>query len=69
MVNSSHLTSPEAFDTKGDPSQVFVLWKKWKRGFECYLAARGNTEDEQKRALLLHCGSGSGLDVQDILKL
>ena len=27
--------------------------------------ARGNTEDEQKRALLLHC---AGLDVQDIFE-
>ena len=65
MANSSHVTSPETFDTKGDPSQVSVRWQRWKRGFEYYLVARGNTEDEQKRALLLHC---AGLDVQDIFE-
>ena len=59
------MASPAAFDTKGDPSQVSVRWQRWKRGFEYYLAARGNTENEQKRALLLHC---AGLDVQDIFE-
>ena len=65
MANSSHVSSPEAFDTKGGPSQVSVRWQRWKCGFEYYLAARGNTEDEQKRALLSHC---AGLDVQDIFE-
>ena len=64
MANGSHVSSPEAFDTKEDPSQVSVRWQRWKRGFEYYLAARGNTEDEQKRALLLHC---AGLNVQPTL--
>ena len=65
MANGSHVSSPAAFDTKGNPSQVSVRWQRWKRGFEYYLAARGNTEDGQKRALLLHC---AGLDVQDIFE-
>ena len=65
MANGSHVSSPAAFDTKGDPSQVSVQWQRWKRGFEYYFAARGNTEDGQKRALLLHC---AGLDVQDIFE-
>ena len=53
----------EQFDTKGDPSSLWSRWKKWKRGFELYLVARGNTSAAQKRALLLHCG---GLGLQDI---
>ena len=36
---------------------------RWKRSFDFYLAARGNTVDAQKRALLLHC---AGIDVQDV---
>ena len=65
MANSSHVASPAAFDTKGDLSQVSVQLQRWKCGFEYYLAARGNSEDGQKRALLLHC---AGLDVQDIFE-
>ena len=44
-----------AFDTAGDPSALAVKWCRWKRAFELYLAARGETPEAQKRALLLHC--------------
>ena len=53
----------DSFDTKGDISSLGLGWKKWKRGFELFLVARGNTNAQQKRALLLHCG---GLGLQDI---
>ena len=53
----------DSFDTKGDISSLGLRWKKWKRGFELFLVARGNTSANQKRALLLHCG---GLGLQDI---
>ena len=53
----------DSFDTKGDISSLGLRWKKWKRGFELFLVARGNTNAQQKRALLLHCG---GLGLQDI---
>lgn len=64
MANDAgHVSTPEPFDTRGDPSQVSVRWQRWKRGFDYYLAARGQLEDVQKRALFLHC---AGLQVQDI---
>ena len=53
----------DSFDTKGDISTLGLRWKKWKRGFELFLGARGNTPAPQKRSLLLHCG---GLGLQDI---
>ena len=46
----------DSFDTKGDISSLGLRWKKWKRGFELFFVARGNTNAQQKRALLLHCG-------------
>lgn len=57
------LTPVQRFDPKGEPTSVSTRWSRWKRSFELYVAARGDTPDAQKRALLLHC---AGLEVQDI---
>ena len=59
------LPSVPEFDPRGDPCSIGIRWKKWKRSFEFYLAARGDTPQEQKRALLLHL---AGSDVQDIFE-
>jgi Zinc knuckle len=63
-TRSDHMTAPAPFDPNGDPSAVSTRWRRWKRGFDYYLAARDSEmQDAQKRALFLHC---AGLEVQDI---
>ena len=52
-----------SFDPHGDSSKEGQQWKHWKRGFELFLEARGETPDGQKKALLLHT---AGMDVQEI---
>lgn len=47
----------------GDSSTVGSRWQRWKRAFELFLEARGQTPDGQKKALLLHT---AGMNVQDI---
>ena len=37
------------FDTAGDPSALAVKWGRWKRAFDLYLVARGETPEAQKR--------------------
>ncbi|KAK7104470.1 hypothetical protein V1264_019182 [Littorina saxatilis] len=54
-----------SFDPNGDSSKVGQEWKRWKRGFQVYLGARGETPDEQKKALLLHT---AGMEVQDVFE-
>ena len=39
------------FDIAGDPSALAVKWDRWKRAFDLYLVARGETSEAQKRAL------------------
>jgi hypothetical protein len=49
----------DKFDPHGDSSKVGQQWKRWKRGCELFLQARGDTPDGQKKALLLHTVSTS----------
>lgn len=53
------------FDPHGDSSKVGHEWKRWKRSFDIFLTARGETPDGQKKALLLHT---AGMDVQDVFE-
>ncbi|KAK7106395.1 hypothetical protein V1264_017657 [Littorina saxatilis] len=62
MSCASGTESVGPFDPKGDPSSVSTRWTRWKRGFELFLVARGETPEGQKKALLLHC---AGFEVQD----
>jgi hypothetical protein len=57
------MVSLSSFDCTKDTTTLAPRWKKWKRGFEFYLAARNIQNDGQKRALLLHT---AGLEVQDV---
>ena len=51
------------FDPKGEPTTLFVRWKRWKRAFRLYVASKGVTNQAQKMALLLHSG---GMELQEI---
>ena len=44
------------FDIHRDPTTVGVLWKKWKRSFDLFVAGKGVQNAAQKKALPLHCG-------------
>lgn len=46
-----------------DRSGIGPRWKRWFRAFELYCGGKGITDNDQKRALLLHT---AGMDVQDI---
>ena len=58
LVDVGSLT---AFEPKGDLNGISQWWKRWKRSFASYLTGKGDTDDKQKRALLLHA---AGVDVQ-----
>ncbi|XP_042150260.1 uncharacterized protein LOC121838229 [Ixodes scapularis] len=51
------------FDPHADPTSVFQRWIRWHARFENYLVASHVTNDERKRALLLHL---AGEAVHDI---
>lgn len=46
-----------------DRSGVGPRWRRWLRAFELFCAGKGVTNNDQKKALLLH---SAGLEVQDI---
>ena len=48
------------FTLVGDPNELCERWKRWKRGFELYIRAQAIKDEDQKVALLLHCG---GMDL------
>ena len=49
------------FDVHSDPSSTFPRWQKWIRRFEGAMMGFGITDDQRKKALLLHYG-GEELD-------
>ena len=57
------LAAPKEFEISSDPSTVAQRWKKWVISFQFYLTATGVTQEEQKRALLLHV---AGTKVQEV---
>ena len=63
MATNVELAQIEKFDCRSDPTSLGERWKRWKRGFEMFVDAKGIENDKQKRAMLLHC---AGMDVLDI---
>ena len=63
-ANSSHI---QPFRVASDPLTVGSRWKKWKRGFDYFVAARGVTDADQKKALLLDMAGEEVQDIFDIL--
>lgn len=57
------LNSVPKFEAHGDPTHLGQTWKRWFRSFELFVAGKGVTDKDQKKALLLHC---AGIEVQDI---
>lgn len=49
MQRQDYGTSPmPRFDMKGNPAELALSWKRWKRGFDLYLRAKGIMQDERK---------------------
>ncbi|XP_077867908.1 uncharacterized protein LOC144357736, partial [Saccoglossus kowalevskii] len=65
MASNIDIGSIPPFDCKSDPTSVSTRWKRWKKAFEFYIVGKGVKDDNQKRALLLHC---AGMDVQDLFE-
>ena len=63
-TNTSHI---KAFPVASDPLTVGSRWKRWKRGFEYFVAARGVTKADQKKALLLDMAGEEVQDIFDVL--
>ena len=63
-ASSSHI---QPFRVASDPLTVGSRWKKWKRGFDYFAAARGVTDTDQKKALLLDMAGEEVQDIFDIL--
>ena len=64
MAKAIDIKCPSVFNTKGDTTSVGSRWKKWVNGFDLYITVAGVSDDNQKRALMLHC---AGEDVQEIV--
>ena len=43
----------EAFNCKGDSSNLGQRWVKWKRGFKLYITAKGVENNMQKRVMMM----------------
>ena len=56
---------PSTFEMVGEASSVGTRWKRWKKGFQYYMDARGIMQEKQAKALLLH---SAGMDVQNIFE-
>ena len=56
------IQSIQLFASK-DTSGINASWKRWISAFELYAEAKGVTEPDQKKSLLLH---SVGMDVQDV---
>lgn len=53
----------DQFDCEGDPTSIGFRWQRWKRALEIYFIATNITEQNKKRATLLHFG---GIALQDV---
>ena len=69
MATQLHVSAPSVFQTNSNISNVGSFWTKWKKGFNNYLTASGVTDSEQKKALLLHCGSEDLRDIFETLAI
>ena len=65
MAKAVDIAAPNNFNPNGDSTGLGQRWKKWVKGFSIYLIAAGISDDEQKRALLLH---SAGEDVREIVE-
>lgn len=63
MAKFVDIKCPSTFDTHGDPTSLGTRWKKWRQGFDLYIIAAGITDNNQTKALLLHCG---GEDLREL---
>ena len=53
------------FDCKGAITAVAPCWKKWKKAFKYYILAKGITNSNRKKGLILHC---AGIEVQELFE-
>lgn len=67
MAQALQISCPASFNAKSGPTSLGSRWTKWVSGFNTYLLAAGVANDEQKRALLLHCAGESVQEIFDAL--
>jgi len=67
MAKSIDISAPASFNIHEDPTNLGATWKKWKTKFGVYLTAANITDDNQSKALLLHCGGDDFLELFDTL--
>ena len=65
MAKSIDISCPLKFNAQGDPNSLGVRWNKWQNSFNIYILAAAVTDNNQKRALLLHCARD---EVQEIFE-
>ena len=61
------MPSFEPFDVGSDPSSVGFRWKRWLKLFQNFLAAMNVTDDDRKKAMLLHYSGGEVFDIFETL--
>ena len=67
MAKAIDISAPKGFNIHGDPTNLGANWKKWKQSFEVYLIAAGINDDNQKKALLLHCAGEAMIELHNTL--
>ena len=65
MALKLDIVSPAPFKLLGEQTSLAQKWDQYVKRFDYYIKASGVTQDEQKRALLLHV---SGEEVQDLFE-
>ena len=60
------LSALPPFDPRGDVTSIGLRWKKLRKAFGYIIVAKGIVNDDQTKALLLHC---VGMDVQEVFDM
>jgi hypothetical protein len=53
----------EPFDCESSHANLGATWSTWLKRFELFALAAGITDDERRRALLIHCGGKKLFDL------
>jgi len=62
---SLQLPGIEKFKPNSEPTSVAQRWKRWVKSFEYFIIASGISNDNRKKAMLLHL---AGRETQDIFE-
>ncbi|KAK9703504.1 RNase H-like domain found in reverse transcriptase [Popillia japonica] len=67
MLSTPNIQSLDVHDGRNDPSTLGERWKKWINRFENFIIAANITEEERKRAMLLHLIGENAFDLYQSL--